>query len=299
MTNSSTVPPSGSSIGVLAGWGQYPIVVARALREQGMRVIGLGVKDHAPQELRSLCDDYHEVGLAKLGAAIRYFKRQRVTHATMAGKFHKSLLFQPYFLLRHMPDWRAMRTFFPHFISRRKDCKDDSLLGAVVDAFAEDGIHFAPATNFVPEVLVKSGTLTRRTPTSSEMKDIEFGWVLAKEIGRLDIGQAVAVKGQAVLAVEALEGTDRCIRRAGELCPQGGFTVVKVAKPRQDMRFDVPTIGMGTIQSLVESGAKVLAVEASKTILLDEKDVVALADRHGIVVVACEAPLAEYVKRVA
>jgi DUF1009 family protein len=118
------------------------------------------------------------------------------------------------------------------------------------------------------------------------MKDIQFGWRMAKEMGRLDIGQSVAVKDQAVLAVEAVEGTDQCIRRAGSLCPAGGFTVVKVAKPRQDMRFDVPTIGRGTLETMLQSGASVLAVEAGKTILLDQADVIAYADRHKIAIVS-------------
>ena len=134
--------------------------------------------------------------------------------------------------------------FLPHFWTRKKDCRDDSLLRAIVDEFAAEGIRFAPATDYAPELLVGQGQLTRRGPTAWQQKDIEFGWKMAKEMGRLDIGQSVAVKDQAVLAVEAVEGTDECIRRAGELCRAGGFTVVKVAKPQQDMRFDVPTIGL-------------------------------------------------------
>ena len=144
----------------------------------------------------------------------------------------------------------------------------------------------APATDYAPELLLPPGRLTSRGPNSWQMKDIQFGWRMAKEMGRLDIGQSVAVKDQAVLAVEAVEGTDQCIRRAGSLCPAGGFTVVKVAKPQQDMRFDVPTIGLGTLETMVQSGASVLAVEAGKTILLDQADVIAYADRHKLVIVS-------------
>jgi hypothetical protein len=150
----------------------------------------------------------------------------------------------------------------------------------------------APATDFAPELLAQAGQFTRRGPTAAQQQDIAFGWELAKEIGRLDIGQSVAVKGRAVIAVEAVEGTDACIRRAGELCPQGGFTVVKVAKPQQDMRFDVPTIGIGTIESLATAGASVLAIEAGKTIVVDQAEVVAVADKHGLVIVAVERPVA-------
>lgn len=275
-----------SPIGLVAGWGRYPIVIADALHRQGHRVVCLGIKDHADPTLRDLCEAYTEVGLGKLGAAIRYFRRHGVIRATMAGKIHKVLLFQRFYLWKHLPDWRCCRVFFPHFISHTQDRRDDTLLSAVVDAFAQDGITFAPATDFVPELLVKTGILGRRGPTAAEWKDIEYGWRVAKEIGRLDIGQSVAVKGRSVLAVEAIEGTDKCIRRAGELCPVGGFALIKVAKPQQDMRFDVPTIGIGTLESLCAAGGSVLAIEAEKTILIDEQAVIEFANRHDIVLVA-------------
>jgi DUF1009 family protein len=190
--------------------------------------------------------------------------------------------------IKLLPDWRALRAFFPHFWSLSKDRQDDTLLGAIVDAFAEDGITFVPATQFVPEILVKAGTITKRQPSRAELKDIEFGWKLAKKLGEVDVGQSVAVKGRAVLAVEAIEGTDACIRRAGELCNGGGFVVVKVAKPQQDMRFDVPTIGKGTVESLVKAGARVLAIEAGKTIYLDQAEVVTMANQHQLAIVALQ-----------
>jgi hypothetical protein len=171
----------------------------------------------------------------------------------------------------------------------RLDNRDDSLLLSVIAEFERDGMEFASALDFCPELLVKEGILTRRRPTASERADIEFGWSMAKEMGRLDVGQSVAVKEKATLAVEAIEGTDRCIDRAGQLCRAGGWTLVKVAKPQQDMRFDVPTIGVTTIENLSKAGARVLAIEAGKTILLDEADVVALADRHGLSIVAIDA----------
>ena len=276
-------------MGLLAGWGRYPIVVAEALKRQGYYVACLGLRGHTDESLKEICDDYQLIGLAQLGAAIRYFRRQRVTDATMAGKVHKVILYQPWIWFRHLPDWRAIRTFYPHFIATKKDRKDDTLLGAVVEAFAQDGINFAPATNYAPELLVKLGCLTDRAPTPAQWKDIEFGWNLAKEMGRLDVGQTVAVKDRAAMAIEAIEGTDACIRRAGELCKSGGFTVVKVAKPQQDMRFDVPTIGMGTLESLLAAGGRVLAIEAAKTIIVDEPAVAAFANRHKLAIVALDA----------
>ena len=282
------------AFGLLAGWGRYPIVVAHALKQQGYRVCCIGLKGHADPSLRDICDVYVEKGVGKLGAGIRFFRRCGAARATMAGKIHKTILFKRFGWVRHFPDLRTCLTFYPHFLTRSQDRKDDTLLGAVTDAFARGGITFAPATDFAPELLVKPGFLGGRRPSSAEWQDIAFGWSAAKELGRLDIGQSVAVKGRAVLAVEAVEGTDECIRRAGALCPQGGFTVVKVAKPQQDMRFDVPTIGIGTIESLVAASARVLAIEAEKTIIIDELQVGELAQQHGICVAALsEQELAE------
>jgi DUF1009 family protein len=277
-----------ATFGLLAGWGRYPIVIAQTLRQRGIRVVCVGVKDHADPQLQADCDEYVELGMGKLGAASRFFRRHLVKNATMAGKIHKTVLFQSNFLLKHFPDWKAIRTFSPHFLSQSKDRKDDTLLLALTHFFEREGIHFAPATDLLPELLVKTGVLSKRQPSNSELKDIRFGWELAKEMGRLDVGQTVAIKGRAVLAVEAVEGTDLCIRRAGELCGGGGFTVVKVAKPQQDMRFDVPTIGIGTLKSIVAAGGRVLAVESDKTVVVDEPEVVAYANDHRITIVALQ-----------
>jgi DUF1009 family protein len=270
------------------------------MKRQGFSVYCLGIRDHADPRLAELCDDFRYIGVAKLGAQIRYFRRRGVRRATMAGKIFKAkLMFNRFGWIRHFPDWRCCRTFYPHFLTQSQDRKDDTLLGAVVDAFASDGIVFAPATDFAPELLVELGHLVGRRPTAAQMKDIEFGWEMAKQIGRLDIGQSVAVKGRAALAVEAVEGTDECIRRAGRLCAQGGFTVVKVAKPQQDMRFDVPTIGLGTVRTLVEAGGQVLAVEAEKTILVEREEVLRFAARHRLTIVAIDAAQFSHQKRAA
>lgn len=274
----------------MAGWGRYPIVIAQALRAQGREVYCLGVRGHADPRLADVCHDFRWSGLARFGGAIRYFRRHGIVQGAMAGKIHKVFMFQPLFVVRNFPDLTTVRAFVPHFLTKRKDCKDDSLLGCVVDLFASAGIDLRPATDYAPELLVKQGQLTQRGPTAAQWKDIQFGWNLAKEMGRLDVGQSVAVKNRAALAVEAVEGTDQCIRRAGALCPAGEFTVVKVAKPQQDMRFDVPTIGQGTLQTMVEAGARVLAIEADRTILLDQQEVIDFANRHKLVIVALERP---------
>jgi DUF1009 family protein len=281
-------PPE--QVGLIAGWGRLPVAIAEALRHRGSAVYCLGVVGHADSRLAELCDDFRWSGLGKFGSAVRYFKRWGVTDAVMAGKIHKRLMFQPWFILRQLPDLRTIRAFLPHFLTRKKDCKDDTLLGAVVDIFQGDGIRIGPATDYAPELLAGEGRLTRRGPSGAQWKDVRFGWQIAKQMGRLDVGQSVAVKNQAVLAVEAVEGTDECIRRAGSLCRAGAFTVVKVAKPQQDMRFDVPTIGLGTLQTMLQAGARVLAIEAEKTIVLDRPQVVDFADRNQLVIVALNDP---------
>ncbi len=274
-------------MGLVAGWGRYPIVVAQALKQQGYEVHCVGVKDHADPSLATICDSYLPAGVGHLGKMIRNFRRHGVTEATMAGKIHKAaVLFRRWGWLAHFPDLTTMRAFFPHFVARSRDRRDDSLLLAVVECFARGGIRFAPATDFAPELLVKPGSLSRRQATAAQQHDIAFGWKVAKELGRLDIGQTVVVKGMSVIAVEAVEGTDECIRRAGALCPQGGFVVVKVAKPQQDMRFDVPTIGLGTLETIASSRGALLAVEAERTILLDEPEFIAKANQLGLCVVS-------------
>ena len=279
----SILPP----IGLIAGWGRYPVVIAQALKAAGHAVHCVGLKNHADPQLKDICDGYYVSGVAHMGRHIGFFRRRGITQATMAGKvFKHKILFGRWGWLSLVPDLRTIKMFFPLFIAGKKDRRDDTLLSVIVDEFARCGIELAPATNFAPDLLVKQGLLTRRAPTAAERADIEFGWQMAKEMGRLDIGQSVAVKGRAVIAVEAIEGTDECIRRAGQFCPQGGFTLVKVAKPQQDMRFDVPTIGIGTIESLLAARGKVLAIEAGKTIVIDQDQVVHLADEHGLSIIA-------------
>jgi DUF1009 family protein len=280
---------AASRVGLIAGWGRYPIVVAEALKRSGREVYCLGVKDHADPNLETICDGFAWMGLARLGRAVRYLRRHGCYEATMAGKIHKVRLYQPWAWIKHLPDWRGIRTFYPHFVARTKDRRDDTLLAAIVNSFAQDGIHFGPATDYAPELLVKSGQLTRRRPTAAQQKDIDFGWRLAKEMGRLDVGQCVIVKDQTAIAVEAIEGTDECIRRAGVLCRAGGFTVVKTAKPQQDMRFDVPTVGVWTLEAMASAGGKLLAIEAGRTILVDEPQFLRFADDHGIAVIALDA----------
>lgn len=278
---------SREPVGLVACAGRFPIVFAEKARECGLPVVCLGVAGMADPALESLCHEFHWLRRLSLGFAIRTFRRGGVRKWAMAGKFHKHLLFRPWRVFHFLPDWRLLRFFF---LRRRRANNDDSLLLGLIDEVRAFGLECVSALDLCPELLVRDGVLTKRTPTAAEERDIAFGWHLAREMGRLDIGQSVMVRERAVLAVEAIEGTDRAILRAGELCGKNAFVVVKVAKPEQDMRFDVPTVGVQTIESMRAAGGRVLAIEAGRTILLDEAETIALADRYRIAITARRDP---------
>jgi DUF1009 family protein len=271
------------AVGLLAGAGRFPIVFAEKARRVGLPVVCVGISGMAPAELIPLVRRFYWAGVARMGRMIRCFKREGVRQVVMAGKVHKTVMHTRWRYLSLLPDWRTIRWWYSR---RRRDNRDDSLLLAVIDEFASEGLAMTSALDLCPELLIRPGLLTRRAPTANEEADVAFGWALAKEMGRLDVGQSVAVKEKAVLAVEAIEGTSAAIRRAGELCKAGGFVVVKVAKPQQDRRFDVPTVGCETIETLHRAGGRVLAVEAGQTIVLDQEETIALADRYGLALVA-------------
>jgi DUF1009 family protein len=287
-----TTPATQEPIGVLAGWGSFPTAVVTAIRRQGMSVVGLGIHDHTDPRLAELCDHFAWIGLGGIGRAIRKFRHWGVRRAVLAGKVNKVTFYQPMWWVRHRPDWTGLRTYYRQFLTGGRDRKDDTLLATLVEAFARGGICMEPATDFAPELLVRPGAVAGRGLAPKQLRDVEFGWQMAKRLGAIDVGQTVCVKDQAVLAVEAIEGTDACIRRAGDLCRQGGFTVVKVAKPQQDMRFDVPTVGVGTLEAIASAGGRVLAVEADRTILLDAHLFREAAERLKLSVVALRNPAA-------
>jgi DUF1009 family protein len=277
-------PKTEPPIGLLAGSGRFPVVFAQKAKSLGIPVVCVGVRHEAAAELVGLVHRFYWAGVAKLGRMIRCFRHEKVEQVVMAGKIHKaSFMHRPWRVLSLVPDLRMIKFWYGR-VSRDK--RDDTILLGLIDEFAHDHIYFRSALDLCPELLVRPGILTRRKPTKGEEADISFGWDMAKEMGRLDVGQSVAIKERAVLVVEAIEGTDRAIARAGQLCPAGGFVVVKVAKPQQDMRFDVPTIGCHTVEAIHRASGRVLAIEASKTIIIDQPRTVALADRYGISIVA-------------
>ena len=274
-------------VGLVAGWGSFPIEVAQSLVENGRRVCCIAITGHASDELETICDDVKWSGVGRLGGHIKYFRRHGARQVTMAGKLFKAdLLFQGSVWLRHLPDWCALRTFGPHLMGRNRDARDDSLLISVTNAFSRRGLEVCPATDFAPELLVKDGLLVGRRADAALRRDIEAGWQVAKQMGGLDIGQTITIKDGTVIAVEAIEGTDACIERSGQLCRRGGWTLVKVSKPQQDMRFDVPTIGPQTVQRVRDAGGKAIAIEADKTILVDREKTLRIAKAAGITIIA-------------
>lgn len=272
---------------MIAAWGRYPIYVARALKARGYSVHCLGVRGLADRKaLSEICDFYCPVGIAHLGKIIRHMRRHKIHDVIALGKVHKSALFRPFGIIQLFPDFTTLRVFTAHFITRTKDCKDDTLMKCIIRLFEKFGFKFGVPTDYAPDLLVQGGILTQRKPSDIQWRDINYGMLVAKELGRFDIGQSVLVANGIIIALEALEGTDLCIQRAGELYQRGGLVLVKMAKPHQDMRFDVPTIGMNTMENFARAGGKVIALEAGKTIVVDLHDVIRFANQHGISIVA-------------
>jgi DUF1009 family protein len=262
-------------LGLIAGMGELPAAVAIEARSQGYKVVAVGLEPLADKSLSDLVDEIAWISVGKLGKIIDTLKKRGVKEAVMAGKVPKSLLYKSGIT----PDLRAVKLLFS-----LKDKKDDSILLAITRELERDGITLLNTTDFSAQLMTPEGVLTKNAPSEQEWADVSFGWSIAKEIGRLDIGQAVVIKDRAVMAVEAIEGTDEAIRRGGKLARKGAV-VIKVSKPQQDMRFDVPVVGMDTLRAMTEVGAGVLAVEAERSILLNREKMVAEADRAGISIV--------------
>lgn len=273
--------PLDNPLGIIAGAGRFPFLVAEGARDAGRPVVIVALKGLASPELRDRADRFYWSGIVRLGRWIRLFRREGVREAIMAGYVRKSEMYGRFRLLRYIPDWTSFRLWFFGVNDRR----NDTILRATADLMQSRGITLANSVQYCRDHMPGQGILTQRQPSPGVQKDIDFGWYIAKELGRLDIGQAVAVKEQEVIAVEAIEGTDRMIERAGQLCRHGGWTLIKVAKPNQDQRFDVPTVGPDTIDHLHRHGAAALVVEANQTLVIDRQALAARADKLGIVVV--------------
>ena len=261
-------------VGLLAGIGNLPVAFMRAAQQSGHAVVVIAVVPDVAPELAEEADVYYEINVAKLNKIIKTLRSHDVDKVTMIGKVTKEILFKGL----KMPDLRALK-----LLGRLRN----TIMLAIVDELARDGIEVVDQTQYLKPLMPGTGVLSRRQPTEEEAADIRFGFVTAKAIGGMDIGQTVVVKHKAVMAVEAIEGTDACIRRGGAL-GRGNAVVVKVAKPNQDLRFDVPAVGMTTLKSMIESGCTVLAIEAGRTLFVEQEQVLAEADRRGICICAVD-----------
>jgi DUF1009 family protein len=265
-------------IGIIAGNGRFPFLALQGARSLGHDVTVVAVKEEAFPELEQAARDasasYHSVSLGHLGKCIKILKEDGVSQAVFAGQVKHAKIFSGI-----MPDMTLLAV-----LTRLKARNTDALIAAVADVMRERGIEFLDSTTFLRPLLAGSGPLTRRHPDEAEQLDFDLGYTVADVIAGLDVGQTIVVKDKAVVAVEAMEGTDEVIARAGRLAG-AGVRVVKVAKPNQDMRFDVPVIGMATIEQMMAAGATALSIDAERTLVIDGDRVFAAADAAGIAVV--------------
>lgn len=290
-TSESSAPFVPKKIGIVAGWGSFPVEVAQELKRQGHQVYSACIKGHADERLTSCSDSYKWIGVARLDAQIRFLVRAGVQEVVFAGKIFKDkLLHSRGGWLEHFPDLGCVRVLWRGYVTRTRDLRDDTILNAITEYFANRGLTVLPITDVAPKLLVAEGQLTKRSPSRVQAIDVRFGWNIAWQMGGLDVGQSITIKDQMVLAVEAIEGTDALIQRTGQLCPRGGFTLVKLAKPNQDMRFDVPTIGLRTIEQMAKAGGTAIAIEAGRTLLVEREETLRLADKLGISIVALKSP---------
>lgn len=269
-------------MGLIAGEGIFPLLVARGARAAGRRVVCVGLAGNAWPELKRECDAFDWAGITRLNRWIRLLRTRDCREAIMVGRVAKNRMYDRFAIFRYIPDWRTARLWFGVL---RHDKRPQAVLQALLTELDSAGITLIDSTRYCSEHLASPGVMTRRQPTDKQWQDIRFGWELGSTISRLDIGQSIAVLDRDVIAVEALEGTNAMIERAGQLCKAGGWTLIKVANKTQDMRVDVPTVGTTTIEKLHAAGAGCVVLEAGKTIMLEKPKVIELADRYKIAVV--------------
>jgi UDP-2,3-diacylglucosamine hydrolase len=263
-------------IGLIAGNRKFPLLFAASARKKGYKIIAIAIRGDTSLKLKKLVDKIYWLKLSEFGKMFDIFKAESIKSVVMAGQVSPRRLFSKEI---------NKSVELKQILASLKDKKADTLFGAVAQRLAAAGFTLLDSTTFIEEYLPKKGTLTKEEPDFDTWENVYFGLSLAKAVANLDIGQTVAVKSKAIVAVEAFEGTDNLIRRAGKIgC--GGIVIVKVSKPKQDMRFDIPVVGLNSIKNLVAAKAKCLAFEAGKTLFIDREESIRLADRKGIAIVA-------------
>src|SRR6202521_5092742 len=273
---SSTIPDASAGWGLIAGNGQFPFLVLEAARDQGIEMAVIAIREEASPELEKFAARLHWVSLGELSRTLELLHQEGVTRAVMAGQVKHTKIFSSI-----RPDWKLAKLIFS--LSRKNT---DSLIGAVARVLEEEGIQLVDSTTFLKPLLPEPGVLTRRAPDARESADIAYGREIASHLAGLDLGQTVVISDRACVAVEAMEGTDETIERAARITGGKPLVVVKVSKPGQDMRFDVPVVGLPTIEQMKSVGATALAVDAGRTLLFDREKLIDLADAAGIAIEA-------------
>jgi UDP-2,3-diacylglucosamine hydrolase len=267
---------NNSGWGLIAGNGRFPFLVLEGARSQGIEMAVIALKEEASPELEQVAKRLHWVSLGELSKAIELMQREGVKRAVMAGQVKHNKIFSAI-----RPDWKLAKLLFS--LPRKNT---DSLIGAVAKVLDEEGIQLVDSTLFLKPLLPEAGVLTRRAPNEHEASDMEYGLVVARRLAGMDIGQTVVIADRACVAVEAMEGTDETIARAARFANGKPLVVVKVSKPQQDMRFDVPVVGLPTVKAMGEAGATALAIDASRTLLFDRIRLIETADAAGIAIQA-------------
>jgi len=271
-----------NKIGLIAGEGKMPVYIAKKAVEKGYEVFVLGLRGNAhAEDYQSYATRFQSIRIGQLGTGIEFFKNCGVTRFVMAGRVQHTSIFT-----NLMPDMRGAK-----FLASLKSMQTKHILSRLIEEIQKDGLVCENSALFLEDFFPKKGILSKRQPTEEEQKSIDYGYEIAKEIARLDIGLTCVVSQRAVIAVEGMEGTDRCILRAGELYKKAAekdaaVAVVKVARPQQDNRYDLPVIGKGTLNSMHKAGFSVLAFEAEKTLVMDLEEVIALADKYKMCMLA-------------
>lgn len=279
-------PPPPTPLGLIAASGRLPLIVAQGMVASGHPVHCLGLSGQYAPELPALCTRFREARVLRPASWGKLLRRMDVEYAVMVGRVDKASLMHSWTaIIRNRPDWKSLLGYW----TIRKDRRSHVMLAAVADALAKDGVHLIDSTAHIPDHLAAEGLMTRRSPSGGQRADIDFGWPILQELLRLDIGQAITVREGDIVAVEAVEGTDRMIERTGSLCRSVGWTLLKSARTGHDRRSDVPTIGPQTIQRLHEAGGRCIAIGAGDVIIIDKPDTLALADKLGVAVVGLPA----------
>ncbi|HLP85141.1 MAG TPA: UDP-2,3-diacylglucosamine diphosphatase LpxI [Phycisphaerales bacterium] len=282
------LPAANSPIGLIAGGGGLPMLIAKNLRSAGHPVHGLGLAGQFDNDLPNLCSTFREIGVLRLGSWGKTLSRMGVHHAIMVGKVDKAkLMYDPMRIIKHPPDVATLKAWYS---TLRKDRRSHALLRVVADELDRWGVQLLDSTAPIPDEMSTLGVMTQTQPSPEQRGDIDFAWPTMSHLLRLDIGQSIAVRDRDIIAVEAIEGTDRMIERAGRLCRLKGWTLCKAARLGHDKRSDVPTVGVNTIRTLHAAGAGCLALAAGEVIMLEKDEMIRLADKFGIAIVGIEPP---------